>query len=393
MILVALASLVFAAQPVARVDLHSHLTMRRAAQPIFQGEPGHGALAHAGWNVWTNQVDAQALRAAGIRVVVVALWPPFRLRPARSELDEALAQLEQLRRFVRDRPDFALALSVADLDRIGRTDQIALVPSIEGGEGISTVEDVDRLYAAGARALTLVHFTENALGGAMPLPNGRVFGFPPDPSEWKGLSPLGEAVVRRMIALGMVIDLAHASEALAHRVLELTEGAGVPVLLSHTQPWALAPFEPNVSDALAARVARGGGMIGMLAQVVWIGELAPQARGPGHVPGSCDDNLAQWLHFEKVAGAESLALGSDFNGFIVRPPPGGACAQGLVTSRGLTDFFRCLRERSQQPSAVDRSAEAWRTLWRRVEGASDPGARREALRHRWEPRSLFDVPL
>ncbi|MDQ3264291.1 MAG: membrane dipeptidase [Myxococcota bacterium] len=393
MVLVALASLVFAAQPVARVDLHAHLTMRRAAQPIFQGEPGHGAQAHAGWNVWTNQVDAQALRAAGVKVVVVALWPPFRLRPGRSELEEALAQLDQLRRFVRDQPDFALALSVADLERIGRTDQIALVPSIEGGEGILVVEDVDRLYAAGARALTLVHFTENALGGAMRLPNGRVFGFPPDTSDWKGLSPLGEAVVRRMISLGMVIDLAHATEALAKQVLEITEAAGVPVILSHTQPWALAPFEPNVSDALAARVAQGGGMIGMLAQVVWVGELAAEARGPGHVLGSCDDNLAQWLHFEEVAGPDAIALGSDFNGFVVRPAPGGACPQGLVTSRGLTDFFQRLRARSRQPSAVDRSADAWRALWRKVEAASSESARREARRKRPEPRSLFDVPL
>jgi len=393
----ALAALWFTAispeGPVARVDLHAHLTMGRAAAPIFQGEPGQGPVAHAGWNVWTNQVDAQALRAAGVKVVVVALWPPLPLRPGRSALDEALGQLEQLRRFVRDRPDFSLALSVADLERLERSDQIALVPSLEGGQGITRVEDVDALYAGGARALTLVHFDDNRLGGAMRLPNTRILGLPPDTRDYQGLSALGEAVVRRMIQLGMVIDLAHATEELSLQVLALTGEVGVPVIVSHTMPWTLAPFEPNTSDPVARQVAANGGMLGLLAQVVWIGELAAEGRAPVHVAGSCDDNLAQWRYFERLLGPEAIALGSDFNGFIVRPGPGGACAQGLVTSRGLAEFFTVLRAQSSAPATVDGSARTWTRLWRRVEAASSEQARAEALRRKRAPAGHFEVPL
>jgi hypothetical protein len=58
------------------VDTHVHLTMAHGARPLFSGEPGSGVLT---WNPRTrlaNQLEASHLRAAGVKRVFGALWPP-----------------------------------------------------------------------------------------------------------------------------------------------------------------------------------------------------------------------------------------------------------------------------------------------------------------------------
>jgi hypothetical protein len=69
------------------VDTHVHLTMAQGARPLFSGEPGSGVLT---WNPRTrlaNQLEVSHLRAAGVRLVFGALWPPNATRPGRTALD------------------------------------------------------------------------------------------------------------------------------------------------------------------------------------------------------------------------------------------------------------------------------------------------------------------
>src|SRR4051794_7158980 len=90
------------------VDTHLHVTMAEAAVPIFRGEPGSGQLAGSARTVLVNQIDAAQLLEAKEQLVVAALWPPFRARPGRRAIDEALHQLEALRAFCRREPTFVM---------------------------------------------------------------------------------------------------------------------------------------------------------------------------------------------------------------------------------------------------------------------------------------------
>ncbi|HEX8821390.1 MAG TPA: membrane dipeptidase [Archangium sp.] len=161
------------APEVLRADLHVHVTMRAALRPLFQGEPGEGLLAGSHAERLVNQVDPAALRRAGVRLVLATVWPPVATRPGRSALGEALHQLEELEDFARRSPDFVLARSVAEAREELARGELVLIPAIEGGEGIRRVEDVDRLHAAGARSITLVHFFDNPLADAAPRPADR----------------------------------------------------------------------------------------------------------------------------------------------------------------------------------------------------------------------------
>ena len=64
--------------------------MSAAAKPFMKGEPGTGPLTSTSSERLINGVSATQLHATGVTLVFGGLWPPLRLRPGRTALDEAL---------------------------------------------------------------------------------------------------------------------------------------------------------------------------------------------------------------------------------------------------------------------------------------------------------------
>lgn len=362
-------------------DTHLHFTMSQAAKPLFKGEAGSGFLAASPRSRLLNQVEADQLRAAGVKLAYAALWPPMRARPTRSSLEESLQQLRGLDDFVARRPDFAVVLTAAEARQAIATGRIALLPQVEGGEGIESVEDVDKLYAAGTRCVTVVHFISSQLGGAAVGQLAKnLFGADvAGKHNPEGLTELGKAVITRMMQLGIVIDVSHASDKLVEDVLALTEPRGVPIIVSHGGVRALMNMERNVSDAIAKRVTAGGGLVGVS---VFDGQVETQPAdylSPQHQPGTCDDVVAHWKHLASVVPADQLVLGSDFNGFIVRPRAGGLCANGLRNAGDLNDLWAALVANGVPREALDGMGDKLLGVVEKVEKLADPAAQAEAM--------------
>ena len=360
---------------VLRADLHVHVTMRAALRPLFQGEPGDGVLAGSHAERLVNQVDPAALRRAGVRLVVATVWPPLDTRPGRDALGEALHQLEELESFARRSPDFVLARSGEEARQQLARGELVLLPAVEGGEGIRRVEDVDRLHAAGARSLTLVHFFDNPLADAADAQFGALVGGLTDGRDG-GLTPLGVEAVRRMIQLGILIDVAHASDRTIEDVLALTEPAGVPLLYSHTGAgWAETRC---LSTPLARRIAASGGLIGIGLFRSPFQEVPAAERWQGFQPGTCDDDVAHWLHYARQVGPEAVMLGSDFSSVILRAKPGGACARGMRHAGDLPALFAALESRGVARATLDDSGARLLRVLEAVEARADPSLQRLA---------------
>lgn len=363
------------APQVLRADLHVHVTMRAALRPFFQGEPGDGVLAGSHTERLVNQVDPAALRRAGVRLVIATVWPPNATRPGRSALGEALHQLEELEAFARRSPDFVLARSVEEARQELARGELVLLPAIEGGEGIRGVEDVDRLHAAGARSITLVHFFDNPLAGAADAQFGPLVGGLTNGRDG-GLTPLGVEAVRRMIQLGILIDVAHASDRTIEDVLALTEPAGVPILYSHTGAgWAETRC---LGTPLARRIAASGGLIGIGLFRSPFQEVPAAERWEGFQPGTCDDDVAHWLHYTRQVGPEAVMLGSDFSSVILRARPGGACARGVRHTGDLPALFAALEARGVERQHLDDSGARLLRVLEAVEARADPSLQRSA---------------
>lgn len=370
-------------------DAHVHLTMSHAANPLFAGEPGDGQLATSASSRLVNQVDERQLKDSGVRLLFGALWAPPSLRPGRTPFTETLHQIEQLEAFSARRPGFAVVHDVTEAKAALSGGRIAVFPQVEGGEAITRVEDVDLLYAAGVRCITLVHFVTNSMAGAA---HGQLstalLGMRSEALEPQGLTELGKQAVARMMQLGIVIDVSHSSDQTIEDVLALTEPLGVPVIASHTGSRALVPFERNLSDALAQRIVRGGGLIGVTLFNAQL-ETPAEQQLPAHVRGTCDDVLAHWLHFKGLVGEQGLVLGSDFNGYTVRPAAGHRCPNGLRNTGDFNTLWSALSEGGLSRDSLDTMGERLLSLVGAVEQKADVTAQASAKQ---KARTLARLP-
>lgn len=160
--------------------------------------------------------------------------------------------------------------------------------TVEGGDFFEgKPERVAAAYADGVRSVTLMHYRNNELGDIItgtPL-HGR-------------LSDAGVAVVKAMNEAGMLIDVAHASEATAFGVVK---ASAKPVMASHVHIHGGNAEHPRfISRDLAKAVAQaGGGVIGAWPAGIGITDLA------GYV--------TRTLELVDAIGIDHVCMGTDMD--------------------------------------------------------------------------------
>jgi membrane dipeptidase len=177
------------------------------------------------------------------------------------------------------------AREAAELKRRGR---LAAFVACEGGHGLEgRVERLEDLYARGVRSLQLMHYAQNDLGDLQT-----------QPAVYRGLSPFGRKVVRRMNELGMVVDVAHAS---FDSVKDTVAATNAPIMLSHSHLQSDTSPHPRLITAEHARlVSSTGGLIG--------------AWPSGFANHTFADFVDQTLRLIDVVGVDHVGLGTDMDG-------------------------------------------------------------------------------
>ena len=114
----------------------------------------------------------------------------------------------------------------------------------------------------------------------------------------RGLTQRGRALVRRFGELGVMLDLAHASEQTWRDVLE----EGLPFSVTHANCRAIHDHPRNLADWQLEALAEQGGVLGLMGLAFVVDPEAP--------------TLARWLdHFDHavaVMGTDHVGLGADF---------------------------------------------------------------------------------
>lgn len=168
---------------------------------------------------------------------------------------------------------------------------------VEGARILSgNLDRVDEIYKLGVRFLTLQWKGSDIIGGAYDtdLP----------------LTDFGREVIKRCAELGIIIDVSHSSRKVTAECLEFADCNGCPVAATHSNSFAVARHERNLTDEEAKAVAACGGVIGI--------SLAPMHL---NLSGKADisDIIKHISHYFDIGVGKALCLGCDFDGISVKP--------------------------------------------------------------------------
>ena len=219
------------------------------------------------------------------------LWP---MKTWGSLLERALYQAERLEKLEADAGDeFTLVHTRADLESALAAEKLAGIMGAEGAHPLEgEIGNVDVMFDNGYRVLGLQHFFDNELGGSLHGVSG------------DGLTEFGRKAVMRAVAMGMIIDVAHSSEAVVEDVLVMAEA---PLIVSHTGLNGHCDSPRNISDATMKAIADAGGLIGV---GFWDGAICEPT------PQKIAEAIAYAIN---LLGVEHVALGSDFDGSVHTP--------------------------------------------------------------------------
>ncbi len=240
-------------------ELHRNLLVIDAHADVeLPDQPSRYALADG-----TSRVAPALMRAGGVDAVVmsVAVGPGPRTpegdAAARAVADAELAAVQALVADPANR--LVLARTAGDVIAAAKEGQGALILGFQNARilgGNPTV--LDEFFEQGVRIFALTHMGHNDFAdSSRPVYDGETGAYEPD-AEHEGLSELGEAAIRRINALGGVVDVSQLSKQATLQAIALSES---PVIASHSNVQALSNVRRNLSDEEIDRIGETGGVI------------------------------------------------------------------------------------------------------------------------------------
>jgi membrane dipeptidase len=242
-----------------------------------------------------GQFSARAMQRGGVAGVVLPLFVPRDASPDGPRIADLERSYARVSQALLHTPPFASAGCTV------KAGSVRIFFAFEGSGPLAS--DPDSLVtwsARGLRIVGLVHTYANELASSSGDLEPKAF----------GLTERGRAFVRRAFALGLLVDVSHASDRALADVLALAKEAHGVVVATHSNARALADHPRNLSDEQLRGIAETGGVIG----VNFHGPFLARGRR-----ATLRDVVAQLKHLTQVAGLDHVAIGSDFEGDI-HPP-------------------------------------------------------------------------
>lgn len=317
-----------------------------------------------------SQVDFPKLKRGEVDASFFAAYIPASrsTENARAYVDELLAVVNRQVAANADTVAFARSAEEIKLNKLKGLTSIVLC--MENASPIGDrLELLEHYYNLGVRYVTLTHTADNLVGDSC---SGK--------RTWGGLSPFGREVVKEMNRLGLIIDLAHASDETIRDVLDLTTA---PVAFTHGCCRALASHRRNLPDELIKGIADGGGVVGMSIYPCFLSDEFVKILDDSGLekfmwveddyiadPGNPEKIAAWWdiqnklrdlprpavsrvvdhiAHAVEIAGPDHVAIGTDYCGIE-------ATAAGLETVASMPLLWNEMRKAGFDETTIEKVA-------------------------------------
>ena len=295
-----------------------------------------------------THTDIPRLRRGQVGGQFWSVYVPIREYGGGSEHTQLVIEQIDLVHLMVDRyaETFELAYTAADIRRIHASGKIASLIGMEGGHAINdSLAGLRRMYQLGARYMTLTH--SKGLRWADSAT---------DKVRHNGLTVFGEAVVREMNRLGMLVDLSHVAAATMRDAIRVSEA---PIIFSHSSAFALVPHQRNVPDDVLKLVGGNNGIVMVTFYPSYVSEatrryiveaMAERERLQAEFSeGEVRRRLQAWQranpsprptlaqvadhidYIRDVAGIDHIGIGADYDGM----PPGPVGLEDVSTYPAL----------------------------------------------------------
>jgi membrane dipeptidase len=286
-----------------------------------------------------GHVDIPRMREGGMNAIFFSIWIDGRIMgpPAvEKALDQIDAVHENVRKYSKD---MVLCRTAGEVREAHKQGKIAALIGVEGGHMIGNDIRVLRMFGnLGVRYMTLSHFYNDEWADSST-----------DKPVHNGLTDFGKDIVREMNRQGIMVDISHVSDKTFYDALEVSKA---PLMASHSSCRAICNHPRDMSDEMIKALAAKGGVIqinyersfidqaykdaydkvsgGVVAAMEKvtkecagdeacvgrkIKDMETQMEASGALPRVSWEKIIEHIdHVVKLAGADHVGLGSDFDG-------------------------------------------------------------------------------
>ena len=286
-----------------------------------------------------GHVDIPRMREGGMNAIFFSIWIDGRIMgpPAvQKALDQIDAVHENVRKYSKD---LVLCRTAAEVREAHKQGKIAALIGVEGGHMIGNDIRVLRMFGdLGVRYMTLSHFYNDEWADSST-----------DKPAHNGLTDFGKDIVREMNREGIMVDISHVSDKTFYDALEVSKA---PLIASHSSCRAICNHARDMSDDMIKALAAKAGVIQINYERSFIDQaykdaydkvsggvvqamdkLTKECKGDeacignklkegeaqleasGALPRVSWEKIIEHIdHVVKLAGAEHVGLGSDFDG-------------------------------------------------------------------------------
>lgn len=286
-----------------------------------------------------GHIDIPRMREGGMNAIFFSIWIDGRIMGP-AAVQKALDQIDALHENVRKHSkDLVFCRTAEEVRRAHAQGKIAALMGVEGGHMMGNDIRVLRIFGdLGVRYMTLTHFYNDEWADSSTAK-----------PEHNGLTDFGKEVVREMNRQGIMVDISHVSDKTFYDALEVSKA---PLIASHSSCRALCNHVRDMSDDMIKALAAKGGVIQINYERSFIDqaykgaadkamggvveslskiekdcnndqqcvdkkrkEIQKQLEDSGALPHVSWERIIDHIdHAVKLAGADHVGLGSDFDG-------------------------------------------------------------------------------
>lgn len=256
--------------------------------------------------------------------------------------DDLIATLGMRLADLAHRDGVVVARKLRDILAAKADGQLAFVLGTESAGMIENELDrLDVLYGFGIRQMGLVYADSNTLGSGQKEVRDA------------GLSTFGRRAVERMNALGILIDVSHASDLTS---MDAIEASSTPIAITHAGARAIWPTPRMKSDEVLKACAERGGVLGL--------EAAPHTTvSYEHRTHTIESVMDHFEYAVELMGIKHVAFGPDaFYGDHVGFHHASAANLGVkaMTNAGDLEYERITHvDGLENPSENFRNIAGW----------------------------------